>query len=113
MESGEDQYEEVEEEIEEVEEQVKDLSYQNPERNDEQLSNGRETKQNKHINTNISGFKPPVKKKIFDTTQVDRHHTDANDNSESKIVRTVNENEENSQLTTARRIEDESKNAQS
>ena len=44
MDSGEDQYEEVEEEIEEVEEQLKDLSYQNPERNDEQLSNGRETK---------------------------------------------------------------------
>lgn len=38
---------------------------------------------------------------------------EGNDNSENKVVRNSAENEENSQLTTARRNDDESKNAQS
>lgn len=95
MESGE--FEEVEEEIQEVGEQInKDPSYQNqhnPEQNNEQL------------------FMPPIKKKIFDTTQVDRSKPHEQDN---KVVRNGIENEENSQITTARRIDDDtSKNAQS
>lgn len=112
MESCEDQYEEVEEEIEEVEEEVKESSYQVPERNEEQLSYGLDGKDDKQV-SNIIGLKPPIKKKIFDTTQVDRSNMEGNDNSENKVVRNSAENEENSQLTTARRNEDESKNAQS
>ena len=53
---------------------------------------------------------PPIKKKIFDTTQVDRSKPlhDQND----KVIRNGVENEENSQMTTARRIDDDnSKNA--
>ena len=54
---------------------------------------------------------PPIKKKIFDTTQVDRSKPHEQ---ESKVVRNGVENEENSQITTARKIDDEtSKNAQS
>ena len=54
---------------------------------------------------------PPIKKKIFDTTQVDRSKPHEQ---ESKVVRNGVENEENSQITTARRIDDDtSKNAQS
>ena len=115
-ESGDDQYEEVEDEIEEADEQLKDNSYHNQDRNDDQLSNGIDAKQNQSGNNkNIMGLKmPTINKLIFQTNQVDRNQqAEYNDNSSNKVTRNANENEDTSQITTARRIEDESKNAQS
>ena len=55
---------------------------------------------------------PTINKLIFQTNQVDRNQqAEYNDNSSNKVTRNANENEDTSQITTARRIEDESKNA--
>lgn len=93
---------------------MKDNSYHNQDRNDDQLSNGIDAKQNQSGNNkNIMGLKmPTINKLIFQTNQVDRNQqAEYNDNSSNKVTRNANENEDTSQITTARRIEDESKNA--